>query len=494
MKTTKIGVLFLALMVGMAGIVTPTMAATEDEIQNSIDKGVVWLLGQQNVDGSWGSSDQVARTGFALVKLEDRSREKGFEPLDPTGPYYDAISTGLDYLMTQKNNEDITGDPSDKNSNGNAISFNSGGWHQTYHTGIALMAIANSGDYATDVQDMVDWFIKYQNPDGGWRYTGDNQNPSDNSNVGYAALGLGYAEQYGADIGDIKTGLSSYVDYIQNDVDGDLDDGGSGYTGPNDGWVNILKTGNLIFEAGLVGDTAESQRVKDAADYIVRHWNDNNADPGWRPHHYQAMYAAMKGLESLQIEKIGSAPEIDWYAEFSTVIVATQNVDGSWPNDYWGDSMLSTVWALLTLEKVTIVQSAPGFMTGGGSVFTKDGVRVTHGFELNCDRTQTPNNLEINWGKGNKFHLDTLVSATCIDDLAIEPNPPKAGFDTYRGTGTGEYNGVAGATAKWIFTDAGEPGKDDTASIEISDANGVILTVSGKLDRGNQQAHKSKEK
>jgi len=75
----------------------------------------------------------------------------------------------------------------------------------------------------------------------------------------------------------------------------------------------------------------------------------------------------------------------------------------------------------------------------------------------------TPNNLEVNWGKGNKFKLDTLKTAICYDDSAIAPNPPKAGFETYVGSGVGSYNGVAGATIRFVFTDAGEPGKNDIA-------------------------------
>jgi len=132
-----------------------------------------------------------------------------------------------------------------------------------------------------------------------------------------------------------------------------------------------------------------------------------------------------------------------------------------------------------------------GFMTGGGSVFTSDGNRVTHGFELHCDATQLPNNLEINWGNGNKFHLETLDKAACFYDPSINPTPPPADFNTYEGQGTGDYNGVPGATAKWTFTDAGEPGTGDHAKIVITDAGGnVVLTVSGFLDKGNQQAHK----
>ena len=351
-------ILFAAIMVlsAVAVMCTTASAATEEDIENSINMGVAWLVDEQNPDGSWGCSYTVARTGFALVKLEDRSRELGFEPLDPDGPYYDNIIIGLEYLDNQKLTE-ILGplDPADKNTNGIAVYFtDEWGSHHTYSTGIALMAIANSGMVTDDVQDMVDWFIKYQNPDGGWIYNPMPGWGSDNSNTGYAALGLAYAKAYGADIEDVLPGLDSWANYIQNDQGpaddwcSDDPDGGSGYTDPAC-WVNILKTGNLIFEFGLVGDTADSQRVQDAVDYIVRHWNDDNPDPGWRPHHYQAMYCTMKGLESLQIDEIDG---IDWFEDFSTEIVNTQNPDGSWPEDNWGDEMLSTVWALLTLEKV----------------------------------------------------------------------------------------------------------------------------------------------
>ena len=142
------------------------------------------------------------------------------------------------------------------------------------------------------------------------------------------------------------------------------------------------------------------------------------------------------------------------------------------------------------VQAVGLSCSTTGKMTGGGSVFTQAGARVTHGFELYCNTSSNPNNLEINWGKGNKFHLDSLTSAFCTDDPNIAQAPPKATFDTYKGTGTGTYNGVSGYTAQWTFVDAGEPGKNDTANIVIKDpSNNVVLQVSGNLNSGNQQAH-----
>jgi hypothetical protein len=132
-------------------------------------------------------------------------------------------------------------------------------------------------------------------------------------------------------------------------------------------------------------------------------------------------------------------------------------------------------------------------MTGGGSIFTPiAGVstRVTHGFELHCNRNDDPNRLEINWtanGVENNFHLGNLTSVTCSDDPAIVPNPPGASFDTYVGSGTGTCNGLP-ASISFSLTDAGEPGTSDTAQYTIS--GGCSLTTAIlPLTFGNQQAH-----
>lgn len=135
------------------------------------------------------------------------------------------------------------------------------------------------------------------------------------------------------------------------------------------------------------------------------------------------------------------------------------------------------------------VQEVHGFMTGGGSVFTGDGARVTHGLELHCTPSDGANHLQVNWRKG-RFHLTGLDSASCIDDPAISPSPPDASFDTMRGSGTGKYNGQAGASIEFTFADAGEPGRNDTATMTIKDAsNNTVLSVTGTLKNGNHQAH-----
>jgi hypothetical protein len=130
-----------------------------------------------------------------------------------------------------------------------------------------------------------------------------------------------------------------------------------------------------------------------------------------------------------------------------------------------------------------------GRMTGGGSIQDPVYGRVTHGFQLKCTSMSSPNSLEVNWGNGNNFHLTALATALCTDDPTIDEGMPKAGFDTYDGTGTGTYNGAPGATAKWKFTDAGEPGTNDFAHITILVGTTTVLDAQGKLQNGNHQAH-----
>ena len=367
------------------------------DICQAIEDGVAWLVRQQNADGSWGASYPVAETAFAVLKLETHATDRvppdgcGYglaSPFDPTYPYADNVTRGLDYIFDNANIIDIgtqthdgSVDNPDTNGNGKGVYFSG---RRTYETSIAMMAIAASTTpdrivnvpgsavdgwtYKDVLQDTVDYLAWGQTDSGygrgGWIYEEmDNEGDiSDNSNTGYAVLGLAYAEAkppYGFSLtvpAFVKDELNIWIDYIQNDVDGDTNDGGSGYTDP-DNWVNILKTGNLLYEMAYVGDTKDTPRVKDAVDYLVRHWNDANSDPGWRGlpdgvAHYQAMYTTMKGLEVLGINKTDG---IDWFKDFSDVIVAQQQGDGSWLSGDWGDSILNTEWALLTLQKVVVI-------------------------------------------------------------------------------------------------------------------------------------------
>jgi hypothetical protein len=388
-------------LLGTSDTVYAVTTSERRDICQAIEEGVDWLVEQQNADGSWGTDYPVAKTAFAVLKLETHATDPkppdgcGYglaSPFDPAYPYADNVAQGLDYIFANAYTIDIgtqthdgSVDNPDTNSNGKGVYFSG---RRTYETSIAMMAIAASTTpdrivnvpgsavdgwtYKAVLQDTVDYLAWGQTDSGygrgGWNYeemdnAGDR---SDNSNTGYAVLGLAYAEAkppYGFSLtvpAFVKDELNIWIDYIQNDVDGDTNDGGSGYTDP-DNWVNILKTGNLLYEMAYVGDTRDTPRVKDAVDYLVRHWNDASSDPGWKGvpdgvAHYQAMYTTMKGLEAFKISKID---DIDWFNDFSNVIVAQQQGDGLWLPGDWGDSVLNTEWALLTLQKVVVPPPPP---------------------------------------------------------------------------------------------------------------------------------------
>ncbi|MCW3979206.1 MAG: hypothetical protein NWF12_05610 [Candidatus Bathyarchaeota archaeon] len=395
-------ILSLVLLLPMFSALPFTIAATEEEIEESIIHGLEWLASQQNEDGSWGDWDRVGHTGLAVLKFASRARELDEDPLDPGYEYYDQVRNGLDFLLNNTWILNITvqpaGDP-DTNGNGIGAYFNDiydwgeDIYRRTYSTGIGLMAVSEATrdhpgwtvdvegssvdgwSYGGVVQETVDYLAFGQNEGdygrGGWGYyenygwyeDGTWYSWSDNSNSGYVVLGLGYAEGYGATVPQfVKDELSVWIDYIQNDPgtddDGLMDDpdGGSGYSTPDD-WVNMLKTGNLLYQMRFFTDPLDAQRVTDAISYQERHWEDDNPDPGWRNFnghpHYQAAYCIMKGFEAYRKETITvDDTDIDWFDEMSTEIVESQNEDGSWPYDYWGDEILATAWALLTLEKV----------------------------------------------------------------------------------------------------------------------------------------------
>jgi hypothetical protein len=427
MRKKTISIVLIAFLLTQALTLSSfTYAVTDDEIAASIESGIQWLsYGQWTgddtypADGGWGYPEEwerTAMTGFALIKLQERAYELGYDsPFDPEYEYSDQIIAGWEYIFSvdeggdplyvvveqlspQDHTEGASGsvDDPDTNGNGYGIGFVSlqASHHLTYTTGVLLMALESSGtpdrendgglDFNGDgdpdtfielAQDAVDWLAYGQvdayEYEGGWTYdTVDNSGSwADNSNGGYASLGLGAGEDMGCIVPAwVKVELSRYIDYIQNDQgphddhdwNDDDPDGGSGYGGPED-WVNILKTGSLIYQMGFVGDAQTTDRFQNAMDYIERRWLNDTKDPGWgygmNPSHYQAMFCLMRGFEYNDIDMIDldgdDIPEHDWCREFAEVIVDQQHYDGKWMGHMYGNDILSTCWALLTLERLT---------------------------------------------------------------------------------------------------------------------------------------------
>lgn len=249
----------------------PSKAATPEEIEAAIAKGLSWLSTQQQSNGSYGYSP-ISTAGLAVLKFAERAKELGKDPFDSTQyEYANNVIMGLDFIFSQAISE------------ANGVRFSDYNFYDVYSTGIAMMAVAatnapnrlitkgplTGSTYQQALQGMMNWMVYAQNKAedgspcdaGGWGYYAPYNGWSDQSNSGYASLGLGFAAApapagFGLTIpAEVLTRLITYIGNVQ--VASGPYAGGSIYE-PCSGisWVNTLKTGNLLYELGLVGATS----------------------------------------------------------------------------------------------------------------------------------------------------------------------------------------------------------------------------------------------
>jgi hypothetical protein len=131
-----------------------------------------------------------------------------------------------------------------------------------------------------------------------------------------------------------------------------------------------------------------------------------------------------------------------------------------------------------------------GRMTGHGHFTHPTYGKVQWEFRNSvCNANRFPD-LKVEWG-GNRFRLTSYTEPlTCLDTPFDEGNP-RAGFDTIEGAGDGTLNG-APASADFRFTDAGEPGRNDRATITIMSGGVNVLEITDVTASGggNHQAHR----
>lgn len=135
-------------------------------------------------------------------------------------------------------------------------------------------------------------------------------------------------------------------------------------------------------------------------------------------------------------------------------------------------------------------------MTGHGQQFSYQSFgKVQWEFRNSvCNSDRFPD-LKVEFG-GQRFILTSystrLICFTLDPSKPSTEGNPRAGFDSIRAQGTGTLNGVAGAGITFRFTDAGEPGRNDTAVFTITRPDGSVAIgyTGGAIDGGNHQAHK----
>ncbi|GEM_PF-6369490 len=309
---------------------------TQIGINNAIDKGVQFLLNEQELDGSWADQqDRYVTGGTALAVY---ALMKSGVPKN-----HQAVRRALAYLQARPP-------------------------RYTYEAGTQLMAFVAADkerwkDHAAGILDeLLDWQV------GDWGYPGSHGNPSaghrDLSNTQYGALGLWAATQLGLEVPPPAwERLAGRVMNYQTS------EGGFGY-GPGGGATGSMSAaGVTVLSLCLPHLSGGLAREVEVAQRSGLGWLDRNFSPTTNLGHQNNawFHYYMYG-----IERVGAFAEVEtlngqnWYRDGARQIIKQQTGKGNW-GDPWGRTHSTTSYCLLFLNRASSPSSGPG---GGRSAVT----------------------------------------------------------------------------------------------------------------------------
>jgi hypothetical protein len=313
-------------------IVIPTKLKPEErlaaqaEINKAIDRGMEFLLGAQQRDGSWAfmngeyPSGQTALSLYALIK-------------SGLPPQHHAIRCGLAYLIAHPP-------------------------HRVYSAACALMALsALPGD--EHIEWMRDIAGELQSWYGdGWAYP---EGDKDLSNTQYAALGLWAAQRKGVAVPpNVWRELLSDVIGFRNK------DGGFAYHAslPPTGAMTAAGVSVLTIALDSLGEggtkavparSAADEAIAGGMRWLAQHFvvgRNPNVAPDAASESRWALYF-LYGLERVgALRKLDQIGDHDWYWEGARFLVQRQGTLGQWSTNYAEDEF-NTCMALLFLSRAT---------------------------------------------------------------------------------------------------------------------------------------------
>lgn len=360
----------MGLLVGLLGLdSSKDQSALSDDalgrVQAMADRGVAYMKGVQNEDGTFGEGDYApAMTGLALVGL---LRGGNVPAKDP------AVQRALAAL--------------EKFAHEDGGIYADGSKNRNYGTAIAILALAAAnadGRYQATIDKAVE-YMKHEQ----W----DEEEGIDATSPKYG--GAGYGSKSRPDLSNTAYFLEAlqsagvpkddpayeraltFISRCQN-LSGEgnelpqaalVEDGGFYYTPAEDynpGGKNErggLRSYASMTYAGLksfihAGLTPDDPRVKAAMNWIKNHYTlEENPGMGQMGLYYY-YHTFAKALDVLDIEEFEAADgqKHDWRMDLVESLVERQRPDGSWANDEkrWmeSDPRLVTAYALMALGHV----------------------------------------------------------------------------------------------------------------------------------------------
>lgn len=401
-NTTGRGILRLALVAAAAAASIGAQAADNTQINNAIDKGLLFLHDTQDqASGSWTGwgGYPLAHTGAAAFGMLSQQSRWGSAP---AGVDYAAdVQKAMNYLLANASITAVsTRNDGVKICPGGAASCSAVWWPQggedSYTTGLVSSAVGlyaqgklnqvatTSGNLAgmtwgEIAQAIVNTWSASQsttnqgNRQGGWRYGLNAGYDSDSSTTQWGSISLTYMSALGAQVpAEVKTDLAKFLRAVQTAGNG------SACYQPGVGPCDHADTGGLLLGMAYLGFGKGDPTVAGALAYVNNTWTEP-ANGVWYGNigHPYATWAVYKGLET-QVglndtstitnlydpgcDSAGAAPTsgvCNWWQDYNNYIVATQDGNGGWAGySYWGATLATSFY--LPILGGTMIPVQPG--------------------------------------------------------------------------------------------------------------------------------------
>jgi squalene cyclase len=282
-------------------------AVMKPQTQAAIDRGLAWLVGRQNDDGSFGGngySRNVAVVSLASMAFLSGGHTPG------RGEYGQQVSRCLSYLLSAEDDSGFICLPA----------YTSHG--PMYDHGFATLALAEMYGMSPDVEvreklaRAVRLIVTTQNAEGGWRYQ-PKVGEADISVTICQVMALRAARNAGLYVPNQT--IDRCVDYVKRCQNAD------------GGFMYMLSGGPSRFPRSAAGVVAlysagiyEGDEVRRAIDYLEQH--RPAAEEFARDTH--AMYGHYYAVQAMW--QAGGEHWQRWYPAAADILVKQQQEDGSW--------------------------------------------------------------------------------------------------------------------------------------------------------------------
>ncbi|MEX0641307.1 MAG: prenyltransferase/squalene oxidase repeat-containing protein [Pirellulales bacterium] len=280
--------------------------------EGAVGLGLRWLAAQQHRNGTWslqgpysdgGSQENIeSATAMALLAFQGA----GHTPVsDPAHPFTPVVRRGWNALLKRMKddgrfNEDVPRT------------------HQMYTQAQCTIALcelyAMTGDaqYYDPAQKAVDYCVRVQSPQGGWRYNPDPVNgESDMSVTGWVVMALQSARMAGIEV------PSPVFDRVSQFLDSVGRDDGSRYAYQTQAGATLTLTAEGLLCRQYLGWAHDDPRLNAGVEYLLKNL------PDWNKLNVYYWYYATQVLHHLEGD-----PWREWNNVMRKVLPANQETRG----------------------------------------------------------------------------------------------------------------------------------------------------------------------